>query len=284
MALIKCPECNKDVSDKASACPHCGFPINKSSIENIKHEEIKGLIFPSFPNDMPVGSHVIDNLPGFIDSTENFVKSVPSGNVYLSLRDKGITILSASFAPIMDIHFLQIIGFQQTGEQEIMRIDKSVIGRAVVGTLIFGPLGTIVGAISGVGSRTETISRPYLIISYWDMTTKEPVSILIRSKQNAAYFMTEYEKQKKEFEGLKPYCEKVWSGSMENYFCDECSKSILVAKDTMNCPICGKSFPVLGTYFCEVCYKFVSISKNQKNCSSCKTPVPVYCMELGKNM
>ena len=27
MALIKCPECNKEVSDRAISCPHCGFPI-----------------------------------------------------------------------------------------------------------------------------------------------------------------------------------------------------------------------------------------------------------------
>ena len=27
MALIKCPECNKEFSDKAPACPHCGCPL-----------------------------------------------------------------------------------------------------------------------------------------------------------------------------------------------------------------------------------------------------------------
>ena len=27
MALIRCSECSKDVSDKAEACPHCGNPI-----------------------------------------------------------------------------------------------------------------------------------------------------------------------------------------------------------------------------------------------------------------
>lgn len=27
MALIKCPECGKEISDKASACIHCGFPL-----------------------------------------------------------------------------------------------------------------------------------------------------------------------------------------------------------------------------------------------------------------
>jgi len=27
MALINCPECNKEISDKAPACPGCGSPI-----------------------------------------------------------------------------------------------------------------------------------------------------------------------------------------------------------------------------------------------------------------
>ena len=29
MALIKCPECGKEVSDNASSCPNCGFPIKE---------------------------------------------------------------------------------------------------------------------------------------------------------------------------------------------------------------------------------------------------------------
>lgn len=29
MALIKCPECGNKVSDKANACPKCGYPNNK---------------------------------------------------------------------------------------------------------------------------------------------------------------------------------------------------------------------------------------------------------------
>ena len=28
MALIKCPECGKEISDKAPACIHCGFPLS----------------------------------------------------------------------------------------------------------------------------------------------------------------------------------------------------------------------------------------------------------------
>ncbi len=29
MALIKCPECGKEVSNKAKMCIHCGYPINE---------------------------------------------------------------------------------------------------------------------------------------------------------------------------------------------------------------------------------------------------------------
>ena len=30
MSLINCPECNKEISDKATNCPHCGNPINET--------------------------------------------------------------------------------------------------------------------------------------------------------------------------------------------------------------------------------------------------------------
>lgn len=28
MALIKCPECGKEISDQATSCPNCGYPIS----------------------------------------------------------------------------------------------------------------------------------------------------------------------------------------------------------------------------------------------------------------
>lgn len=34
MALLKCPECKHDVSDKATACPHCGYPMNSPTSTN----------------------------------------------------------------------------------------------------------------------------------------------------------------------------------------------------------------------------------------------------------
>ena len=37
MALINCPECGKEISDQAVACPNCGLPINAS--KNIRSKQ-----------------------------------------------------------------------------------------------------------------------------------------------------------------------------------------------------------------------------------------------------
>ena len=43
MALIKCPECGKDISNKAIVCPNCGNPISGEAIssENIRNSVTK---------------------------------------------------------------------------------------------------------------------------------------------------------------------------------------------------------------------------------------------------
>ena len=38
MALISCPECGKEISDKAVACPHCGNPMNPQ-VQQTQQEE-----------------------------------------------------------------------------------------------------------------------------------------------------------------------------------------------------------------------------------------------------
>ena len=39
MAIIKCPECGKEISDKATSCPNCGFPLTKEQPEKEKVKE-----------------------------------------------------------------------------------------------------------------------------------------------------------------------------------------------------------------------------------------------------
>ena len=39
MALIKCPECGKEISDRAAACPNCGYPIDSKPVEPVVGSE-----------------------------------------------------------------------------------------------------------------------------------------------------------------------------------------------------------------------------------------------------
>lgn len=46
MSMIKCPECGKEISDKASACPNCGYPLTAED----KNETVS----PPIPTTIPV--------------------------------------------------------------------------------------------------------------------------------------------------------------------------------------------------------------------------------------
>lgn len=48
MALIKCPECGKEVSSKAASCPNCGCPLSGAKANN----EVK----IQMPNNIAVGA------------------------------------------------------------------------------------------------------------------------------------------------------------------------------------------------------------------------------------
>lgn len=39
MSLIKCPECGKEISDKAGVCPNCGCPIDNMDEKNVNETE-----------------------------------------------------------------------------------------------------------------------------------------------------------------------------------------------------------------------------------------------------
>lgn len=44
MALIKCPECNHEISDKAETCPKCGYELNTSKDNSTKEQKQKNTL------------------------------------------------------------------------------------------------------------------------------------------------------------------------------------------------------------------------------------------------
>lgn len=50
MALIKCPECDKEISDKSDKCIHCGYPLKKANmcVLNGKETDLSFLLDESY--------------------------------------------------------------------------------------------------------------------------------------------------------------------------------------------------------------------------------------------
>ena len=44
MPLIKCPECGREVSDKALVCIHCGYPLSDMNNNNTNEESVEILL------------------------------------------------------------------------------------------------------------------------------------------------------------------------------------------------------------------------------------------------
>ena len=60
----------------------------------------------------------------------------------------------------------QVVKVGSVNEKEVEEADKSVIGRAVVGGVLLGPLGAVIGSVSGVGKKQKTKYKNYFVINY----------------------------------------------------------------------------------------------------------------------
>jgi len=101
MALIKCPECGKDISDRAPACIHCGCPIqgqkseSKLIIKALRHPNEQKIIGYSF------------GVPMYGKSTEIYICSTDGRCIAELMTGQSTTIdinsnleIYASFYPI----------------------------------------------------------------------------------------------------------------------------------------------------------------------------------------
>ena len=44
MAIIKCPECKREISDQADKCPHCGYPLRNKFETNKPMNSVLGIV------------------------------------------------------------------------------------------------------------------------------------------------------------------------------------------------------------------------------------------------
>lgn len=66
----------------------------------------------------------------------------------------------------ISLDYSQITDVYYGDEKEIVTKNKSVIGRAAAGGMLFGPVGAIVGGLSGSGQKEKTKHTFIFVISY----------------------------------------------------------------------------------------------------------------------
>lgn len=114
----------------------------------------------------------------FVDGLDGYSK----GNaVQLSLNDENQCLRLVSRIskdkPTVNLKYNQILQANVVSEKDIVEKSKSVGGRAVVGGLFLGPLGAVIGGMSGIGNKKNADTHYYLVVNYKSQT--EEIKALI---------------------------------------------------------------------------------------------------------
>ena len=104
----------------------------------------------------------------FVEGIDVFTKGE---EITISLdEEKECLVMKNINKKIGDVYlkYEQVIMAKYMHEREIVEVNKSTIGRAVVGGLLLGEVGALVGTISSAGTKKKEKLKAYVIINYKD--------------------------------------------------------------------------------------------------------------------
>lgn len=170
MALITCPECGREISDKAVSCPGCGFPVQDNPVdERSDLDRLVDEIYARNPNSKTKAIKELQKATGFglkeakdimdekfrgRDATEAIEKSTISHQKELRRQEQAkqnkenmknaISTLASVTSGSKISHCPKCRSTQITyGGSRIS------LGRAVVGGAVAGPAGATLGGLTG---------------------------------------------------------------------------------------------------------------------------------------
>ncbi|MHB7978931.1 hypothetical protein CF067_00895 [Clostridium sporogenes] len=102
----------------------------------------------------------------YIDGIETYSRGT-AVEVSINEANECLTVKARAFKKA-DIHLKldQITGVNVVSEKEIIEKSKSTVGRAVAGGVLLGPLGAIVGGMSGIGNKQKSETHYFMVINY----------------------------------------------------------------------------------------------------------------------
>lgn len=195
MSLIRCPECKKEISDRATACPHCGYPIENMDFYQ-SETSISSEAEPPEGAAAKIMSLVKDKAKDAVESYQNSYHSTKQVgpiqidephqafriNGYIPINGKkdgvgktmfkGTMALSTMGASLLLSGNKQKVGnkewfeFSDLLSYELLEDDSIItsggVGQALVGGALFGGFGAVAGGITGKRTQKKKIESLYI--------------------------------------------------------------------------------------------------------------------------
>lgn len=224
MALIKCPECNKEISDMSELCIGCGFPISKHIAKQKEEEEILSVditqecqdikkIFSDFKNNyVPLSGMRID-----LTDVQKINKEVKQKIASLNLQSQKQIIgkfaesfvvglcedNNINYVNFEDVKFVcEIIGISNISSQSIKNITQIIYTymETVSGASGIMPLSWLIGIIFEAGDDEDKILLEETLIkpNAFGNPRKSDVFEVIESLKNSSANKSIAEVSKKE--------------------------------------------------------------------------------------
>lgn len=122
-------------------------------------------------DNLAVNLSLVDGVPNWLGgSSIRLVQDDENERVSIESR------ISKKYPPAY-LKYDQITAAEEITEQEVSEKSKSVIGRAAVGGLVLGPLGAVIGGLSGTGNKSKTEYKRYFVLNYLSAENSEPKAI-----------------------------------------------------------------------------------------------------------
>ncbi|MBR6514094.1 MAG: zinc ribbon domain-containing protein [Clostridia bacterium] len=84
MALINCPDCGREVSDRATSCIHCGAPLNEKSELIVKLKDF-GYVYPFYMKPYDIIGLFDENDNKIVSLRQSETKKIPvNRDMYVS--------------------------------------------------------------------------------------------------------------------------------------------------------------------------------------------------------
>lgn len=198
MSLIKCPECGKEFSDKATSCPNCGCPI--SEIMSVNSDEVS---LDDIWSTVPSKSSKPNSNTSFLGPSIQKVSVIQideSNRLFrikgaVSVNGKKTGIIGGAMKGMLAIstagislaaekviglgkkkvgskewyHFSDLVSYELLEDDSV--VTSGGVGHALIGGLAFGGAGMIAGGLTGKRVQKKRVDSISIKITLNDYST-----------------------------------------------------------------------------------------------------------------